>query len=254
MPAALPQPPGWSLTARLLTASSATGDFYDAFPVAGGARIGLVIGTVDHQRGQQEGDAPLFMPLFRSLLRANALQDDFMPDDARYPTTLDDTKRLQSAVMLTNEYVAHTHSQADTFTTLFFGLLDPQTGALSYLNGGHEPPFILGTAGVKGRLPANSPVVGRWPGSTFPIATTHLALGDTLFAFTAGLIHAQNLNGEPFGRFRLARWLEQDAPSPILSPILSPTVLLDQIEAGLRAHQTGVALDQEITLFAISRA
>lgn len=241
LPVTLPQPPGWTLTARLLVASSASGDFYDAFPVAGGTRIGLVIGTVD----KQGGEAALFMPLFRSLLRAYVTQDDlmptFMPDDAQ---------RLQTAVMGTNAYVTHTHSQAGAFATLFFGLLDPHTGALSYLNGGHEPPFILDKTGVKARLQATSPVVGRWPGSEFPVATIHLAPGDTLLALTAGVINAPNPRREPLGQVRLLRLLEQSATAPTLSP----TVLLDQIETSLRTHRAGAALENEITLFAVGRA
>jgi len=241
LPTALPQPPGWTLTARLLAAPTVAGDFYDAFPVANGERIGLMIGTVDNQGGA----AALLMPLFRSLLRANVTQEDLIPVGVRAPRPLDDATRLQTAVTLTNEYIAHAHGPAGQFTTLFFGLLDPQTGALCYLNGGHEPPFILNTTGVKSRLPATGPVVGRWPGSTFPLATTCLAPGDMLFVFTASLTNAPNPQREPLGQVRLLQWLEKGAASP--------TALLDQIEAGLRTHRAGVALDDEITLFVVSR-
>jgi sigma-B regulation protein RsbU (phosphoserine phosphatase) len=38
------------------------------------------------------------------------------------------------------------------FATLFFGIIDPKTGLLTYVNGGHEPLVIIGEDGIKSRL------------------------------------------------------------------------------------------------------
>jgi hypothetical protein len=70
LPTQLPQPEGWEIAGRLEAAREVAGDFYDAFAIANGKRIGLVVGDVcDKGVG-----AALFMALFRSLIRAFADQ------------------------------------------------------------------------------------------------------------------------------------------------------------------------------------
>ncbi len=70
LPDNLPQPEGWEIASRFEAAREVAGDFYDAFSLAGGKRIGLVVGDVcDKGVG-----AALFMSLFRSLIRAFADQ------------------------------------------------------------------------------------------------------------------------------------------------------------------------------------
>ncbi len=241
LPALLPQPPGWTLTARLLPGPTAAGAFYDAFPVAGGERIGLVIGTVNDQGGA----AALFMPLFRSLLRMIASQDDLLPTATRTTQALDETATLITTVQLTNEYIARTHCAANLFAPLFFALLDPHTGALRYLNAGHEPPLILDPTGVKARLQATGPVVGRWSGSVFQVATAHLEPGDTLFAFTTSSTNAFPANREPL---RLAQWLQG-----VGQGISKSRALLDHIETSLRTQRAGGALEAEFILFGVGR-
>ena len=50
---------------------------------------------------------------------------------------------LQNAVLLTNNYILENHLKDNMFATLFFGMLDPSNGQLSYINAGHNPPFIV---------------------------------------------------------------------------------------------------------------
>ena len=63
-----------------------------------------------------------------------------------------------STVELTNQYVAGTHAEACMFASLFFGVLDVTTGALTYVNGGHDAPILLGATGPM----AWWPPPGRW--------------------------------------------------------------------------------------------
>ena len=212
LPDRLPQPSGWELAARLQPAREVGGDFYDAFPLAQDQKVGLVVADVS---GKGVG-AALFMTLFRTLIRATSNLDAF----------------------------TH-HRQSHMFVTLFFGILDPTTGALSYINGGHNPPMIVGPAGVKAYLDPTGPVVGLFGGIDFRVQEIHLEPGDTLFAFTDGVTDARNPSGEFFSEERLMALLAQ--------PAVSASDLLDRIEADLQAHIAGASQFDDVTMLAMRR-
>ena len=122
LPAALPAVPGLDLAVRYLPATEGAavgGDWYDAFPVAGG-RIGLVIGDVS---GHNIASASI-MGQVRSMLRAYAIDD---PDPA-------------AALERTNAAVVRL--LPDALATVVYAVLDPASGDLVYANAGHPPPVI----------------------------------------------------------------------------------------------------------------
>ena len=77
--------------------------------------------------------AALYMALFRSLLRAMLIQ---APAAEAAPATLTRT------LAFLNDYIALEHGRDNMFATMFVGVLDPQTGEISYLNAGHDPPML----------------------------------------------------------------------------------------------------------------
>ncbi|MCQ3974552.1 MAG: hypothetical protein DPW09_14010 [Anaerolineae bacterium] len=241
LPEQLPQLPGWEIAARFQAAREVAGDFYDAFPLAGGDRVVLVLGDVC---GKGVG-AALFMTLFRSLIRASAhlIYSTGQPEGAAGP--FDDASTLKNMVTLTNNYVARTHYRASMFASLFLGVLNPVTGSLIYLNGGHESPEILGSEGVKAALTPTGPVVGLFADMDFKIQQVYLEPGDTLYAFTDGVIDAQNSAGEMFGRENLRSLLAQ--------PVASAAALLDLIETTLNIHVAGANQYDDITMLAVQR-
>ena len=252
LPDKLPQAPGWEIDARLQPARQVAGDFYDAFVTGPDKKIGLVIGDVCNKGV----GAALFMTLFRSLIRAFANFEHFTRKDLRLIAFNDfnadtnqiisnDELHLKHTVQLTNDYVAVTHSKAHMFSTLFFGLLDSNTGSLVYINGGNEPPIIVGSNGIKSRLLRTGPVVGLFPGINYEVDAVTLEPGDTLFAFTDGVTDAQNPEGELFSQERLVSLLE--------GPVGSATALLDEVEMTLRAHTAGADQYDDITMLAVQR-
>ena len=127
LPEELPQADGWEIAAYLKAAREVAGDFYDAFMLPDGT-IGLVVADVcDKGVG-----AALFMTLFRSLIRAAATTDGFGESAGSTAEV-----RLQHTIELTNNYIAETHGSTGMFATVFFGILDPRSGLLTYINGGH---------------------------------------------------------------------------------------------------------------------
>jgi serine phosphatase RsbU (regulator of sigma subunit) len=250
LPDKLPQPAGWEIAARFEAAREVAGDYYDAFPLAQGERIGLVIGDVC---GKGVG-AALFMTLFRSLLRAVSNMTYFtnrlesattLPASTEQQHTLDDIATLQNSVTLVNNYVARTHSRALKFSTLFFGLLDPTTGSLVYLNAGHEPPLILTPARIRTSLEPGGPVMGLFPGIEFRIQAVQLEPGELLLAFTDGVTDALSPSRIMFSKERLLSLLSQ--------PVSSATALLDHIETHLQAHIAGADQYDDITMLAVRR-
>ena len=54
----------------------------------------------------------------------------------------DKTAKLAlETVRQTNAYITDNHGESGMFATFFLGILEPATGRLTYVNGGHEPPF-----------------------------------------------------------------------------------------------------------------
>ena len=252
LPEKLPQPPGWEIAARLQPARQVAGDFYDAFVTGHDNKIGLVIGDVCNKGV----GAALFMTLFRSLIRAIANFEHFTRKNLRLMefndftgesdrAIISDEINLKHTVQLTNDYIAITHSQAHMFSTLFFGLLDSNTGSLVYINGGNEPPIIVGPNGIKSKLLRTGPVVGLFPGIDYQVASAHLEPGDILFAFTDGVTDAQNPEGELFSQERLITLLD--------SPVGSTPALLNKIETALQAHAASADQYDDITMLAVRR-
>jgi sigma-B regulation protein RsbU (phosphoserine phosphatase) len=199
LPKQLPQLPGWEISARFQPAREVAGDFYDVFHLSGD-RIALVIAdVVDKGVG-----AALFMALSRSLLRAFAEQhrttiSRLLSDDQIGATAADIRHRLSlsaeagvlGVVKLTNDYIAKNHADLTMFATLFFGVLDPQMGSLTYINAGHDPPAIISSTGeVKARLMPTGPAMGMLPDMDFDILQVTLEPGDTLMTFTDGVTDA----------------------------------------------------------------
>jgi sigma-B regulation protein RsbU (phosphoserine phosphatase) len=255
LPEEIPAVPGWEIAARFQPARQVAGDFYDVFPLVQNRRLGLVIGDVcDKGVG-----AALFMALFRTLIRAFAQQHyalrwmDALAEDSPFqknsggrralPTT--GTSALKNAIELTNKYMAHTHGSTHMFATVFFGVLDPSNGLLLYVNGGHEFPIVVNSAGVKEPLETTGPLVGVFPEAQFEIQSVEIEPGDTLVAFTDGVTEARNAKDEFFGRECLYALMAR--------PASTAAELLDGIQASVQAHRDGADPSDDIALLAVRR-
>jgi len=239
LPQELPQPPGWEIAACFQPAREVAGDFYDVFLLADG-RIGLLIAdVVDKGVG-----AALFMALSRSLIRAYS-QLDGLTDDSHSATPSINTRAL-NAVRLTNDYIAENHGHMSMFVTLFFAVLDLDTGVLNYVNAGHNPPYVVGPTGVvKAELMPTGPAAGLFSNMVFKIKQVTLEPGDLLMTFTDGVTEARDTSGEFFEEDRLLALLKQ--------PASSASEHLDRIEARLQAHTVGADQFDDITMLAVRR-
>ena len=231
LPEALPRPEGWEIAAAFHPARQVGGDFYDAFDLEDG-RVAIAVGDVcDKGVG-----AALFMALFRSLIRSHAeLHGSGTPA----------VPAARSIVALTNDYIARTHGRSNMFATIFFAILDPRTGDLAWVNGGHEPPILRRAGGAVERLMPTGPAVGAMPDMEFEARTARLAPGDVLVAITDGVTEARSPAGKLYGEDGLLGLLEA-APA-------AAAALLERIVASVRAHEAGSEPVDDLTLLAVKR-
>ncbi len=256
LPNTLPIVPGWEIGGRFQPAREVAGDFYDYFMMMNERRLGIIIADVcDKGVG-----AALFMSLTRSLLRAFAMMNhnvnwaENLFEDGN-AATLGRTKSsrmalranaLKTAVVDTNEYITQHHLDLNMFATLFFGMLEPSTGTLLYINGGHCPPMIISPTGeIKARLEPSGPAVGMFPGAEFEIHDAQLDYGDIFLGFTDGVTDARNPSGKLFHEAGLISLIEP--------PLDSAKGLLDRIDNALYNHIADAIQFDDITMVAVRR-
>lgn len=226
LPDELPTVPGWELGARFLPARHLSGDFYDVFPLPGGLLALVIADVCDKGVG-----AALLMALVRGLLRIHAAR------------TGADALEI---VRLTNDFIAEHHARSTMFTTAFFGILDPRSGEIRYVNCGHESPLLVRAGGALARLETTGPVIGASREVEFEQGRARLEVGDTLIAFTDGVIDALDEAEQQFGEERFFTLVRRPA-----APVAE---LLVEVEAALRAHIAEAAQADDVTLLALRRA
>lgn len=240
LPDSLPSLPDWEIVAHFEPAHQVAGDFYDVFVLGNDGNVGLVIADVcDKGVG-----AALFMALFRSLIRAFAMEKYVKHFASRVPDLLP-AEVLQQTIIQSNNYIATTHSSTNMFATLFFGILNTKTGMFNYINGGHEPPVIIGPNGIRAYLKTTGPALGVFPDMDFSHRQIWLKPGDTLLTYTDGVTDAQNQLGEFFTKNRFLELVSRPFPSA--------GSLLDHIRTEISQYISGSEKYDDITIMAVRR-
>jgi sigma-B regulation protein RsbU (phosphoserine phosphatase) len=167
-------------------ANTVGGDFYDILPFPDG-RLAIAVGDV----AGKGSPAALLMALLLAILRT-------LVDEGLEPGEL--ARRL-------NAQVAR-HAPASRFITLFYGVFEPVTGKLTYVNAGHMPPLIKRAAsGRSERLASTGIALGMFEESEYDAESALLEPGDLLVLYSDGITEAENPNGEPFEDAGLERVL-----------------------------------------------
>jgi sigma-B regulation protein RsbU (phosphoserine phosphatase) len=215
LPETLPEPEGWEVAARFMPAREVAGDFYDAF-MLGDNTMGIVVADVcDKGVG-----AALFMALVRSLIRVYAqqryaaLSAEALATEVTGPNAGDIAgcgvtgAALRQAVILANDYIGANHLSMNMFATMFAAAVNIRTGALEWVNAGHNAPILLHASGEVTRLPSRSPAVGMVPGYQFVAKQGELQPGDLLVVFSDGIPDARDPQNQFFTEPRLLALVE----------------------------------------------
>lgn len=252
LPDQVPTLSNWEIATCFQPARQVAGDFYDFFMLPGDY-LGIVIGDVcDKGVG-----AALFMSMIRSLIRVFSgeaqqhglsvsaiCQDVDYAIEARGAAELGQVNAL-NAIALTNDYIAQEHGKMCMFATLFFGVLNPTTGLFAYINGGHEPLYLVGSKGITQTLKPTGPAVGMVPHMKFDVEEVRIEPGEAVVGYSDGVTEANAPDGDFFTRKRLISLLEQPAPSA--------SHLLERIKTNLFLHIGDAKPFDDITMIALRR-
>lgn len=167
------------------------GDFYDIFEIEHG-KIGIVIGDVSGSGIE----AAALTAVVKNTIKAHAYENG----------------TPASVMAKTNDLIVRV-TPASIFVTVFFGVLETDTGKLTYCSAGHPPAIVKRReAGVE-LLTEQSPMIGAFSGLSYQDGKEILKEGDILILYTDGVIEARS-DDELFGAERLAVFIENLMPAP----------------------------------------
>ena len=230
LPKRLPEPEGWGCAAANLPYQAVGGDLYDLWMASDldrSPRLHLAVGDISG-KGLP---ASLMMTQLSAFLRAMA--------DLRVPDWGKLAERLNARM---NEV-----RDRNRYATLFAGSLNPASGDLRYVNGGHNPPLLVpADGGPSRRLQPTGPMVGLLPGAAFKEGRATMHPGDTLVIFTDGVVEAENLAGEELGDEALADTVRAQ-------PLASADELFEALLTRTFSHMEGGGFKDDVTLVVIKR-
>lgn len=180
--AELPQVPHCALHPFLQPSRQVGGDLYDVSLLPDG-RLFFMVADVS---GKGIGAALLMTNILTSF-RVLKSAGDFQLLDAVTRVSLQ----------------LHAASDPVDFATLFAGVISPDGNQITYVNAGHNPPYILRSNGSIEELPASGTMIGAFDFSSWQEETVEFHPDDLLFIFTDGVTEAENADEEQYGEERL---------------------------------------------------
>ncbi len=200
------------------------GDYYDFIKREDG-RLVIALGDVSGKGTA----AALLMSSLHAAVHAQACSHD----------------SLVETISAVNRYLAD-NIPPNRFVTLFYAELDPESGALSFLNAGHNPPLIVHAAGTVEQLASGGLPLGIKPDAEYREGRTQLQHGDVLVIYSDGVTEAASPSGEEFGPTRLYEVVSRNVEA-------SAAGIRDRIESALTKFSQGTQAADDITLVIVKR-
>lgn len=223
-PTAPPHVEGYELQGISFPCYEIGGDYYDFIEREDG-RLVIALGDVS---GKGTAAALLMSSLHAAVHAQSASHDS-----------------LSATISAVNRYLAD-NIPANRFVTLFYAELDPVTGALSFLNAGHNPPLIVHSAGTVEQLASGGLPLGIKPDAEYREGRTQLQPGDVLVIYSDGVTEAVSPTGEEFGATRLYEVVARNVNA-------SAAGIRDRIESSLTKFAQGTSAADDITLVIVKR-
>lgn len=131
--------------------------------------------------------------------------------------------------------------------TFFYAQFDERTRQLTYVNAGHNPPFVLrpqpGGSDWR-KLSTGGLFIGAFDHLQYEQETIGLQPGDVLVAYTDGVTEAMNATDEEFGEDRLQAVLAEFA-------LLSAEGIRAAVIERVRAWSAGAPQSDDLTFLVL---
>ena len=200
LPQSTPQLPGYLIAAASLPAKQVGGDYYDFLPHPTG-HLSIVVGDVSGKG----------MPA--ALLMANL--------QASLHALCESNLEVQDLIARLNR-VLFVNTDPQIFATFFFGLLDPTSGKITYVNAGHNAPVVCGNGWLE-ELKTGGLPLGVIQDSAYSLGQTTLKPGELMALYSDGVVEATNSTEEEFGEERFIELLKEhrgEEPEAILQKVI----------------------------------
>ena len=202
-PRGVPKTRTLRLTAICQPARMVSGDYYD-YEIVRETQVALAIGDV----AGKGISAALLMATLQSSLRTQLQNWQEIAAAAGNGSVLTSVSTSHLVSRLNNQL--HAYTSPEEYATFCLGMFDEGSGAFTYTNAGHLPPFLV-RDGTGQRLDVNGTVVGAFPFSAYGESRVEMNSGDLLVLFTDGITEPENEYGEMFGEERLLDLIERNA-------------------------------------------
>ena len=187
-PQQTPNLEGYEVAGCSIPAKDVGGDYYDFIPNPEPGQHGFVVADVTGKGVP----ASLLMATMRATLRAN-IQNN--PND------------IVQALRQVNGDI-YRDSPVDKFITSIYCNLDYHRHEISYVNSGHNPPYIVrATDNRIEELDQGGVMLGIMEEIDLPKATLSIGKDDILMLFSDGVTEATNPSGELYSEESFEQWL-----------------------------------------------
>jgi len=224
IPAVLPPCEGYNLIARIEPCFEVGGDLYDAQQMTDG-RYAFLIGDVV---GKGLG-AALLVSHILSWTR-------FMIDEKWDPQPL--ITKLNHQIFCCTDTVR--------FTTFFLGYLEPATGRVTYVNAGHNPPFVIRADGSVETLGPTGMPVGIIEESTYKTGEVTLNHGDMITLYSDGIPETQRSDDEEYGEDNFEKLLVAERGNDL-------TGLFEKLQGELKDFREDAPIGDDVTMLILRR-
>jgi serine phosphatase RsbU (regulator of sigma subunit) len=116
--------------------------------------------------------------------------------------------------------------------TLFLARLNVTTGRMQYCNAGHPPTLLLRGREQTEMLVRGGPLLGAVPEGEFLNGECTMNSGDTLFAYSDGVLETRNPAGHEFGIEGLLSAARRTAEAPAHAALFSVLAVAEDFSSG----------------------